>query len=92
MWYENIRDELQLMGYTCTELDNAVFVQTQDSILFIITLYIDDITMALQSAKAIKWDKEALKVSYKMMDLGNLSWILSMHIVCKSEQGWITLS
>jgi reverse transcriptase-like protein len=81
IWYENIRSKLEAMGYKRTEADHAVFTCVQDSKHSIIALYVDDITIASKNLKIISQDKEALKKHYEMTDLGEISWILGMHVM-----------
>jgi Reverse transcriptase (RNA-dependent DNA polymerase) len=92
IWYENIRSTLESMGYTHTNTDHAVFICIRDSILSIITLYIDNITITCKSLDIINQDKEALKQTYQMTNLGKISWILGMHVTHNCNVGWITLS
>jgi hypothetical protein len=91
MWYIDIHTMLEEMGYTHLECDHAVFICVRDSILSIITLYIDDISMA-GNLTTISTDKEELKEKYQMTDLGKMSWILGMHVTCNRNKGTITLS
>ena len=37
-------------------------------------------------------DREILKSKYQMADLGEISWMLGIHITRDREEGWITLS
>jgi hypothetical protein len=92
MWYKNICHMLGEMGYTCTTADHAVFVHSHDDQFSIIILYVDDITLASTSLATINRDKESLKAKYQMTDLGELSWILGMHITRDQDSGWIALS
>ena len=92
VWYEEIRDKLSSMGYQRTEADHAVFTRTRNSALSIIALYVDDITMASKDIETINQDKAALRESYEMTDLGNISWILGMHVTCDRDAGWIAIS
>jgi Reverse transcriptase (RNA-dependent DNA polymerase) len=68
------------MGYQRTDADHAVFVCNKDNTPSFIALYVDDITMVSKDLEAIKRDKEALKRRYQMTDLGELSWILGIHV------------
>jgi reverse transcriptase-like protein len=92
IWYENIRSKLEVMGYKCTKADHAVFTCVQDSEHSIIALYVNDITIASKNLKIISQDKEALKKHYEMTGLGEISWILGMHIMWDHAMGWIALS
>lgn len=94
VWYEEIRDTLGKMGYEQTDTDHAVFVchEEENEPASLIALYMDDITMAIKSVKIIQKDKEALKTHYEMSDLGELTWILGMHVIHDHKAGWIALS
>jgi reverse transcriptase-like protein len=91
VWYDDIRSTLQLMGYTCTNADHTVFICLHNSTRSIITLYVDNITMVSNNLETINQDKEALKKHYEMTDLGEIAWILSIHITCNCKAGWIAL-
>jgi hypothetical protein len=92
VWYENIRSRLFSMGYTNTQADHAVFTRFADPHLSIIALYVDDITMASTDPREIERDKVLLKQHYEMTDLGDLTWILGMHVTRDRNAGWISLS
>jgi Reverse transcriptase (RNA-dependent DNA polymerase) len=91
-WYEHIKSTLKSMGYARTNADHAIFTHLKDETLSIIALYVDDITMACKSLKTINEDKEKLKKTYQMTDLGEITWILEMHVTRDRDAGWITLS
>jgi hypothetical protein len=92
VWYEEIRDKLGFMGYQHTEADHAVFTRTHNGALSIIALYVDDITMASKDIETINQDKAALRESYEMTDLSDISWILGMHVTRDRDAGWIAIS
>jgi Reverse transcriptase (RNA-dependent DNA polymerase) len=94
VWYEEIRDTLTTMGYQCTDTDHAVFIQHKENgdPPSLITLYVDDITMAAKCPESIQCDKEALKAHYQMSDLCEIMWILGMHVTHNRQAGWIALS
>ena len=92
VWYEEISGTLGSMGYTRTDADHAVFTCGVGSTLSIIALYVDDITMVASNLETINQDKWALTRVYEMTDLGELSWILGMHVVHDRQAGWISLS
>jgi hypothetical protein len=92
VWYEEIRDKLGSMGYQHTEADHTVFTCTHNSALSILVLYVDDITMVSEDLETINQDKASLRESYEMTDLGDISWILGMHVTCNHDAGWIAIS
>jgi len=92
MWYNNIQTTLKTMGYTHTKSDHTIFVYFQDGKVSIIALYVDDFTMACKDLAVIERDKEELKKHYQMTDLGELTWILGMHVTRDCKAGQIDLS
>jgi hypothetical protein len=48
--------------------------------------------MVSKDLEGINKDKAALRESYKMTDLGDISWILGMHVTCDRNAGWIAIS
>jgi hypothetical protein len=92
VWYENIRNTLNSMGYERTEADHAVFTRVRSGALSILALYVDDITMACKSLEVINQDKEQLKKHYEMTDLGEIAWKLGVHVMRDRRAGWIALS
>ena len=88
VWYKNVKKELESMGYTCTKADHTVFVCFKDSLVSIIVIYVDDFTMVCKDIKVIMHDKEALMKAYNMTDLGEIAYILGIHIKqdCKARR------
>jgi hypothetical protein len=92
VWYEDIRQTLREMGYECIETDHVVFIRQKNGALSIIILYINDITMAGDDLDVILQDKKVLQQRYQMTDLGEISWILGIHVTRDQKAGWISLS
>ena len=92
IWYKNVKAELESMGYMCTEANHAVFIRYQDGIVSIIVLYVDDFTLVCKDIEIIMKDKETLNKVYNMTDLGELTYILSMHVKWDRQAGHIELS
>jgi hypothetical protein len=91
IWYKDTHATLKSMGYTHLELDHMVFIHIVDGAISIISLYIDNVTMLCKSLKTINHDKEALKRSYQMTNLGEISWILGIQITCDRDKGTIAM-
>jgi hypothetical protein len=89
VWYEEISATLGAMGYQRTEADHAVYTRDEGDALSILALYVDDITMVTKSTATIDRDKAALKRAYEMTDLGEISWILGMHVSRDRAAGWM---
>jgi len=58
----------------------------------IILLYVDNFTMVCKDITLIEGDKEALMEAYDMTDLGEITYILGIHVKRDCEAGWIELS
>ena len=52
---------------------------------------VDDFTLVSEDINVILRTKEALKAAYNMIDLGELTYILGMHIKRDRKAGWIEL-
>jgi hypothetical protein len=48
--------------------------------------------MVSEDLETINQDKAALRESYEMTDLGDISWILGMHVMRDRDAGWIAIS
>ena len=91
VWYKNVKVELEKMGYTCTEVDHTVFVHFRDNTISIIVLYVDDFTLVCRDINLITADKKALIEAYNMTDLGEIAYILGIHVIRDREAEQITL-
>jgi len=92
VWYEDVCSTMAEMGYTRIEADHAVFIQRRGDVLSIIALYVDDFKLiGPPNSDDVRKDKETLKRKYQMTDLGEISWILGIHVMWDRKEGWITL-
>jgi hypothetical protein len=93
VWYEDVCATLTELGYKRIEADHAVFIRRIGDVLSIIALYVDDFNLVgPPGSPDIQKDKEVLKRKYQMTDLGEVSWILGIHVTRNMEEGWISLS
>ena len=92
VWYRNIKKELESMGYICTKADHALFICFKDGMVSIILIYVNDFSMVCRDIKVIEGDKEALMKAYNMMDLGEITYILGIHVKHDHNMGRIELS
>jgi len=93
VWYEDVCGTMAEMGYTRIEADHAVFIRRCSDVLSIIALYVDDFKLVgPPDSDDVRKDKETLKRKYQMTDLGEISWILGIHVTQDREEGWIALS
>jgi Reverse transcriptase (RNA-dependent DNA polymerase) len=92
VWYEDIKATLISIGYQRTEADHAVFTRSHNGKVTIIALYVDDITIASDGLDEISAIKSTLRQHYEITDLGDITWILGMHVTRDRSAGWIALS
>ena len=70
VWYKEICQTFQDMGYMRTSANYAVFICTCDNIFSMIVLYTDDLMLGSTYLKAMLEDKDFLMKHYPMTDLG----------------------
>jgi hypothetical protein len=93
VWYIDFSGMLSTLGYTPTQADHAIFMcKSSNTFPDIISTYVDDMGLISESLKCINQDKEALRQHYKMTDLGEMGWILSICVTCDYEKCTISLS
>jgi hypothetical protein len=93
VWYINFSGTLFTLGYTPMQVDHTIFMRkSSDTFPDIISTYVDDMGLISESLECINRDKEALWQHYKMTDLGEMGWILSICVTCNWEKCMISLS
>ena len=91
VWYIDFSSTLSELGYMHTEADHTVFICKSSGFPDIITTYVDDMGLISESLEHINRDKKALRRHYQMMDLGEMGWILGIHMTHNCEKGTIAL-
>jgi len=92
VWYIDFSSTLSELGYMRMEADHTVFVHKSSGFPDIITMYVDDMGLISESLEHINHDKEALRRHHQMTDLGEMGWILSIHVTRDCKKGTIALS
>jgi len=93
VWYKDVCGTMVEIGYTRIEADHTVFIWRHSNVLSIIALYVDDFKLVgPPDSDDVCKDKETLKKRYHMTNLGEISWILGIHVMRDREEGWIVLS
>src|SRR6266851_1431459 len=93
VWYIDFSGTLITLGYTPTEADHAIFVRkSPNTFSDIISTYVDDMGLISESLECINQDKEALRHHYEMTNLGEMGWILGIHVTRDREKHTILLS
>lgn len=91
-WNKKLHDTLQDMGFKRIESDRSVYVYSKDGVRIIIPIFVDDITLAGKSKKAIDETIAELSRRFKLRDLGPTSFLLGIHITRDWDKHTISLS
>jgi len=94
VWYKHIKEEFEALGYARSNTDHSVFLKHDENgkLVCIVTIYVDDITLASNSLNEIKKAKEALNLTFDMTDLGEIGWIIGMQVIRDRARKTITIS
>jgi len=93
IWYKDVCSTMAEMGYTRIKVDHTVFIWQCSDVLSIIALYVNDFKLVSPpDSDDVCKDKETIKRKYHMTDLGEISWILGIHVTRDCKEGWIALS
>lgn len=79
-WYHKLNDYLTKLKFKRTAVNPCVYVDTKEGSDSIIIVYVDDLLIASASSISISNIKNALKVKFKIRDLGCVKDILGMHV------------
>ena len=91
-WNKKLHATLVLLGYKRLESDRSVYVYAKDSVLVIIPIFIDDITLAGNSQSAIQKIIKNLQSHFKLRDLGPTSFLLGIKVTRDLDHHSIALS
>lgn len=91
-WYKCLCAELTKLGFTCMESDWGVFVAHIGQDILILAAHVDDCTVMGSSSELIHTFKQEIGLRFKITDLGPISWLLGMKVVCDRKAQTITLS
>jgi hypothetical protein len=80
LWYERFTKFLcQILGFHCLDSDACLFRKRG----VVLMLYVDDLLVVADSAKAIDELKQVLMAEFQMQDMGPASYYLGIRIVRK---------
>jgi len=76
LWYKTLHDLLMSLGFRRLDSDHSMFVRNG----VIITVYVDDFLLVGKDKSAIQNVKQCLNDTFKMSDLGPVSYYLGMKV------------
>jgi hypothetical protein len=80
------------MGLTCYNVDQAVFYRRDADSILIMTVHVDDCTIAAHPVELVGELKEKLGTRVDVTNLGELHWLLGNEITCDRHAHTIRLS
>ena len=81
-WYANVKQILLTLGYSVSITDEAVFYKLDSKKYTIVAATTDDFTIIANSTKSSDLIKNQLNEHFKIVDLGDINWLLGVNIKC----------
>lgn len=91
LWYQTLTEFLISEGYKCLIKDQCVFTKLVDGKPAYIGVYVDDIILLAPTMHHINTMKQRLSSRFRMHDLGELRFLLGIHVVRDRTRRTITL-
>jgi hypothetical protein len=92
-WYQRLVDiMMQHLGFSCCDVDQAVFFQHEGQLIIIVLVHVDDCMIAATTIMLIEHFKVEITKHVKISDLGELHWLLGIEIRHKRDKHTIHLS
>ena len=88
-WNANLDSFLKKLGFNQSQNDSCVYTKSENNNIFIIAVYVDDLILASKSMDDLRSLKSALKLEYKMKDLGKLEYFLGVNVYQESNKIFI---
>ena len=90
-WNFELDKQMKSLGFTQSDTDPCIYVQTVKNQKFIVAIYVDDIILGGENEKIVKCMKVALSNKFDIEDMGMLHHFLGVKIIQKLECGeiWI---
>lgn len=92
-WYQRLVEILvDAMGFSRSEVDQAVFYKHSADGLQIVVVHVDDCTLSASSMALVEQFKAELRKHVEITDLGELHWLLGVEVRRDRENGTLGLS
>ena len=91
-WNKKLHATLVSIGFKRFESDRSVYIYARNGVQIIVPIFVDDITLASKSQKALDDAVEELAKHFSLRDLGPTSFLLGIHIIRDHSKRTIALS
>ena len=92
LWGEKFSSVMKTIGFKRLSSDPSLYIYNRDDIKVIVPVFVDDITLASKSEKAVDRFVSELATHFKLRDLGPTSYLLGIKIDRDFENKQIFLS
>ncbi|TPX52796.1 DNA-directed DNA polymerase [Powellomyces hirtus] len=83
---------LQQLGFSVSEFDTALYIKwTNNTKIMIVAIYMDDLTIFASDLDDLLALKSVLAKRFKMEDMGEISFLLGLQIMCNRSKCCITI-
>src|SRR5215471_4504867 len=90
-WYMKLRETFVSLGYSVSTSDLAVFYKYSGTTYTIVASATDDFTIIGDSLDSVNLIKKQLNEHFETVDLGEINWLLGVHITRDLESHTISL-
>jgi len=90
-WYEELKRILLSFDFKVSVADEATFYKVDGNNFLVIATATDDFTIVTNSQSLSTKTKADLNQHFKLVDLGNINWLLGVSVTCNSEDKTISL-
>jgi hypothetical protein len=92
-WYQQlVKIIVWHLGFSCCDVDQAVYFQRKGGTIIIILVHVDDCTITATAIKLIERFKQEIAKHINITDLGELHWLLGIEHKHNREKCTIYLS
>jgi hypothetical protein len=92
-WYSHLwrilREGLQMKR---CEVNQAAFYRREEGGIIVIIAHVDDLTIITSSMELMREVKEVLKKAFKILDMGEIHWILGFSVERNRDERMLSLS
>ena len=91
-WNKKLHSVLTQMGFKRLESDRSIYIYVKGEVKILVPVYVDDITFASKSKKAIDDTVAEFAKHFKIRDLGDTKFLLGVEVIRDRENRTIALS
>ena len=92
LWYHKFHKIISSFGFVMSPTDECIYHKFSGSKYIFLVLYVEDILLATNDINLLRDTKKFLSNNFEMKDLGNVSYVLGIHIYRDRSKGILGLS